>query len=93
MSLNEDFIGQNVEKRGWLSTKIFFKTEKYTYIHLSFIYISHWLKKRHDYKHKCLEQFAPTVIVFCVLKLINYLLDWCFQILIPAKRDSMGTKI
>ena len=34
MSLNEDFIGQNLEKQSWLSTKFFFKTKKYTYIHL-----------------------------------------------------------
>ena len=31
MSLNEDFIGQNLEKKSWLSTRIFLKTKKYTY--------------------------------------------------------------
>ena len=31
MSLNEDFIGQNLENQSWLSTKFFFKTKKYTY--------------------------------------------------------------
>ena len=31
MSLNEDFIGQNLEKQSWLPTKIFFKTKKHTY--------------------------------------------------------------
>ena len=31
MSLNEDFIGQNLENQSWLSTKFFFKTKNYTF--------------------------------------------------------------
>ena len=34
MSLNEDFIGQNLEKQRWLSTKIFFKNKKYIYMYI-----------------------------------------------------------
>ena len=33
MSLNEDFIGQNLEKPSWLSTKNFFKNKKYVIDH------------------------------------------------------------